>query len=288
MPRFFFADDSRQRTPSRPGMGSLVGVGGFGLPVDRVRSAELALRSLCREFEFPAGELFKWSPGRDDWMRDNLKAQDRTDFFRQVMDVLAANGASANVVIEDTKYKPAISPDKKHELDATVLFLERCHNQCGRFDGLGFVLVDRPAGAEKERDAFLAACLGEIEAGTRWVKFEHLVLPPVPANSSQMRLLQAADVLTSATVAFVSGQNQVAPEVFERVLPMLETSDGRRGGVGLKLHPDIVHGNLYYWLLGDKTLYNRTRGKDLVLPHAGFQYSKDPGGDGKQATAREG
>lgn len=65
-----FVDDSKQSAGkiSRPGMGSLVAVGGFHLPGPSVRDLSRELDEICETYGFPAGEEFKWSPNRGSWM----------------------------------------------------------------------------------------------------------------------------------------------------------------------------------------------------------------------------
>ena len=59
---FFFADDSRQRAPTRQGMNPLVGVGGIYVPSENVNTLERLLNQICVAAQFPPGEEFKWSP----------------------------------------------------------------------------------------------------------------------------------------------------------------------------------------------------------------------------------
>jgi hypothetical protein len=58
-------------------MGRLVGVGGLLVRGEVVRDLERDLSSLCEKTGFPEGPAgeFKWSPGKDLWMRDNLKIE---------------------------------------------------------------------------------------------------------------------------------------------------------------------------------------------------------------------
>lgn len=58
---FCFADDARQRTPSRDGMGPLVATGGLIVEDRAVGPLERALDALCRDYRFPPGQEFKWS-----------------------------------------------------------------------------------------------------------------------------------------------------------------------------------------------------------------------------------
>ncbi len=69
---FIFADDARQQKPSVPGMGPLVAIGGIHVGADHVGPLERELDELCAATGFPDGEEFKWSTGRQTWMRDHL------------------------------------------------------------------------------------------------------------------------------------------------------------------------------------------------------------------------
>ena len=51
--QFYFCDDSKVNTPSRSGMGPLVGVGGFCIDGEAVGLAERALDATCSQFGFP-------------------------------------------------------------------------------------------------------------------------------------------------------------------------------------------------------------------------------------------
>src|SRR6266481_6646039 len=92
--KLFFLDDARQNSPSRAGMGRLIGVGGVCVSGENVGQLERTLDSLCRQnYGFPPGEEFKWSPGRELWMRENLVGDRRFVFFRDVVQRLREAGA---------------------------------------------------------------------------------------------------------------------------------------------------------------------------------------------------
>ena len=117
----FFADDARQRTPSRPGMGPLVAAGGIHVPGDAVRPLETGLNDLCAEFGFPAHQEFKWSPGRELWMHENLVGEDRKAFLIRALQMAAEQGVKATVVIEDTSRGTATPEAETAEDDVVVL-----------------------------------------------------------------------------------------------------------------------------------------------------------------------
>jgi hypothetical protein len=95
-------DDSKQKKPSRPGMGHLVAVGGLHVPSDGVQALARTLDETCKEYGFPSDrDEFKWSPGRRDWMRKNLVEGDRQEFFADCLEAAKEEGAEAFVVIED-------------------------------------------------------------------------------------------------------------------------------------------------------------------------------------------
>jgi hypothetical protein len=98
----FFADDSRQRHPSRPEMGPLVATGGIHVPEESIKALEVRLDQLCHQVGFPAGEPFKWSPGRNLWMHNELVDAEREEFFTRALALAQENGVQACVVVEDT------------------------------------------------------------------------------------------------------------------------------------------------------------------------------------------
>ena len=88
-------------------MGSLVSAGGIHVPGDHVRRLETGLDVLCDEFGFPTGEEFKWSPGRELWMRKNLVGKGRENFFVRALSLAQELSITAVVVVEDVGHSRA-------------------------------------------------------------------------------------------------------------------------------------------------------------------------------------
>lgn len=270
----FFADDSRQKSPSRPEMGSLVAIGGLHVPDKSVRTLERAIGTLCTDCGFPPGQMFKWSPGEELWMRTSLVEDRRRDFFNSVLTLAAMSEVTATVIIEDTGYQCATPDAPSPEVDVTRLFLERVEHLLKRKGAEGVVVVDRPSGGRADEDKFLANCLETVQSGTGYVKPERIVINVVSTPSKLVRLLQVADVITACTVAFVGGEDRHSPGVFPSIKRILDRQSGRIGGVGLKIHPDTRYANLYHWLLGDNSFYKQQVG--VKLPSTAYPYSAGP------------
>jgi hypothetical protein len=269
-----FVDDAAQKAPSRPGMHSLLGIGGIHVPEESLQELESQIQTVCTEFGFPANEVFKWSPGRELWMRQNLLDSQRQQFFIRILDLARERGATAYVVIEDSYYDRATTGAQSPEVDLIRLFLERAHHRLTARQTNGIVIVSQPSGDRRSESKFLADCLETLRAGTEYVKPERIVLNILTSPPKFMRLLQLADVVTSCTVAFVGGENSFSPAVFDVVKSMLARELGRIGGVGLKIHPDFKYLNLYHWLLGDTHFVRFMSGFPLPIPS--YQYSVDP------------
>jgi hypothetical protein len=269
----FFLDDSRQRHPSREGMGPLVAVGGIRVSEAFIRPLETALDALCRDTGFPEGQEFKWSPGADLWMRDGLVGDARREFFFAVLGLAAMHGVSAIVVVEDTAHGQADYAAPSPEDDVVRLYFERA-NLALYPNGRGIIIADRPGGGGQEDDErFLARCVETLRAGTRFMQFDRLDLV-FSAPSHHARLLQVADLIAGATTSRVAGEQQYSPPIFERVVPLLRREGGRVGGVGLKIQPDNRYVNLYHWLLGDA--YYRRWNEGWSLPSEGMPYASSP------------
>ena len=269
----FAIDDSSQRSPTRDGMGPLIAVGGVYIPGDEVSGLQAALDDLCVRTGFPVDEEFKWSPPRGSWMRDKLNGNERVTFFLEALSLAANAGASAIVVIEDTARKPASA--ETHTESVTKLFLERAHNHVAH-EQSAIVMFDRQGGTHSTDVAFLTSCMDKIRSGTEYTKLDRLAFA-VSTDSKLSRIIQLADIVTSSTTSFVAGERNWSPTVFrEAVLPILRQDYGRKGGCGLKLHPDFRYANLYHWLLDDKS-FVRYQAEVCSLPSKRFScYQESP------------
>lgn len=267
---FYFADDSRQGSPSRPKMGPLVAVGGIAVPGEAVGALARGIEELCSKHGLPADEEMKWSPGRELWMWENLHDPDRRRLFLGILRLLRDHEVKVIVAVEDSARARAIRAARTPEMDATLLFLERVSKHLWRMEEEGVVIVDRPGGGREEEDTFLASCIGTLTEGTKYVEFERIVLPVLCAPSRFVRLLQVADVVTGCKCARVAGEDTYAPPVFDAVSTLMDSYDGRIGGIGLKLHPDMKYVNLYHWLVHDSLFWKGLVGHPL--PIEGFPY----------------
>ncbi len=268
-------DDSKQKKPSRPGMGPLVAVGGMHVPSDNVRNLELLLADLCREYGFPSHtDEFKWSPGRGSWMRKNLHGDDRREFFEDCLDAAKEECAQACVVIQDTSRRSTSGGTDDHELEVVKVFLERTDHHLASVGAQAFLLADHPTGGQAAEARFVSQCLETMREGTRFMDLERTALV-LTGDSKNTRLLQLADLIVGCTLAYVSGEDEHSPPLFEgQIKEMLREEGGRIGGVGLKLHPDFSYANLYHWLLGDQTLWKGIVGQGLPLK--GWPYVNSP------------
>ena len=250
-------------------MGPLVAIGGVMVSHTDLASLQDEIDHLCRDAGFPAGEPFKWSPGPDLWMRDNLIGAARADFYEQVLTAARDRNVEALVVIEETNHAPATGAATP-ELDVTTMFLERADTEFGQASTKGVVVVDRPGGDRKDEEKFLAECADTLQAGTDYSRTEHTLFV-VSAPSKLLRLLQLADVVTSCTTAHIGGETTWAPSTFHHIEPLLCRSwMGSVGGAGVKLHPDFRLANLYHWLLGDQHF------RGVTLPLTTRKYATSP------------
>jgi hypothetical protein len=260
----FFADDARQSNPTRAGMGPIVAAGAVGVPEIAVRVLELQLSKICSDFDFPDGEEFKWSPGRELWMATNLTEDRRRDFYQQVLRAAQHHGVTATVVVQEILQAPAMGVATAEE-DVTRLLLEGIHLQIPINDQ-AIVVADRPGGGRPQEDAFLASCLAAVKTGTRFVRNFELIALFLTTNSRMSRLLQLADLITSCTTATVAGELRWTPPVFAAIRPLLRSDGGRIGGTGLKIHPADRFANLYHWLVGDVDYVHHSTSYKLPLP----------------------
>lgn len=268
-------DDSKQKNPSRPGMGSLVAVGGLHIPSGGIRKLEQKLEDICVDYGFPSrSEEFKWSPDRKSWMRKSLLADDREAFFSDALAAAEKVGAEACVVIEDETRRSTAGNYNDHEFDVVKVFLERTDHHLNTAGTEAIVVADHPAGGRPAEARFVSDCLETLRAGTKFMDLERTALV-ITEDSKNLRLLQLADLVVGCTLSYVSGEDEYSPPLFEgQIKNMLRSEGGRIGGVGLKLHPDFSFANLYHWLLDEDILRKGFEGQPL--PIEGRAYVNSP------------
>ncbi|MFT7542722.1 MAG: hypothetical protein ACI9K5_003702, partial [Gammaproteobacteria bacterium] len=263
------------KKPSRIALRPLVGTGGFSVDSSELNSLEASLDSVSKDAGIPGRQEFKWSPGRNLWMRDGLVGDDRVRFFERIIATLADHGASATVVASETDCAQATDASSP-ELDVTTLFLERAHNQLLSEATSGVVIVDRPGGGRKDEDKFLSDCVTAAECTSTYVRPQSFAVNVLCGSSDHVRCLQAADVIASCSLAFIAGESQFSPGVFAAIRPLLRRNSlGFVGGTGLKLHPDMRLMNLYHWVAGDESYARGMSG--ISLPSLAYNYYEDNG-----------
>src|SRR5438552_13160308 len=129
--------------------------------------------------------------------------------------------------------------------------------------------IDAGKLADCLRCDFLPECYmasTEIRERRRTLRYRHLLVRQV---------VQLADLITSCTLSFVSGENRFAPTTFQYVRPLLRSEANRIGGIGVKIHPESKYANLYHRLFGDQSYILHNVTYPLPLPGHPFPVSAD-------------
>jgi hypothetical protein len=267
--KLLFLDDSRQPKCQRQRLGPLVAVGGIAIDEASARQLDTSINDLSRQYGFPEGQVFKWSPSDGHWMKKNLVEPKRQQFFNEVLNLAAKSGAVAQVMVSDSDKKPPTPIVAGHEMGVLALSLERFNKDLGNQER-GMVIVARPSGDRKDEDKFLAQCAEMVSTGTNYVGFRQLISNVVTMPFDNSRLLQVADLGVSITSAMVAGNIKYAGTVFPSVRAILRRSPfGHIGGWGVKIHPDFNCMNLYRWVLDD------TNNNGTLLPLLDRPYPKN-------------
>jgi hypothetical protein len=271
----WFLDDSRQSTPSRDGMETpLCSVGGICVPEAHLQHLASSLEDLCSRVGFPTGEEFKWSPGRELWMRANLQADERTSFFLEAARLAKDHSVTGILVCSDVKYEALTNADT-HELATVRLLLERIHQHTPRQQQCT-VIADTPSGSSRRtNDDFIYDCLNTVRSGTNVFASLDRIHIVLLYDSRWHRCLQLADLFTSCLTAYIAGEDRWSPPVAESLRELLREEMGRRGGYGVKLHPDYIYSNLYHWLFGDEYFVTDNLGDKLPMPKRPYGTSPD-------------
>ncbi|MDP4539757.1 hypothetical protein Q9K01_08995 [Qipengyuania sp. DY56-A-20] len=158
-------------------------------------------------------------------------------------------------------------------MSALILTLERFQRRLGH-DQTGMVIIDRPGGDKVGEARYLSVCADMVATGSRYSEFGKLACPIVSMPFHLSRILQLADLVVSITTAHFAGRRQAAP-FFPYVLPFFGEDKGRRGGVSVKIHPDIKYRNLYHWLLEDEHFVWGSSGYPMPLKESPYASSAD-------------
>lgn len=261
---YVFVDDAQQKNPTRPGLEleHLVAMGGVAVPDDAVVNLGNQIEGTCGRYGLSASDEFKWSPGKNDPFRGVVA--NRTQFYIDILSLAKQSEIKALVVISNERSTPVVNYLPDHQFATFAALLERINS----LDSPSTVIADQPGGVYKE---FLDNSKDLIEQGTPFQDMNNIPFNVVTTPSRYNRLLQLADVVTSCTLSYVSGENTYSPPVFRHIIPIVRRHNNRYGGVGIKIHPDFLYVNLYHWLLGDEH-YNRF-GSGHPLPIRSRPYS---------------
>ena len=271
--RFFFADDSTQKT-ARAGMGTTVlGFGGILVAGNQLRPMAAEVDNIAGKYGIPAGEEIKWSPRKGSWIYENLKGEKREACYSSVLQCAADHGCQAVVAVLDYEMR---NLKQEWGFERSVNYaLERISTHLSNTKEEAVIVADRPAGGHKESDKFIAAFAERLASEHNHMLAGTFALNLLTADSHMVRHLQIADLVVAITTAMIAGQAKYAGSYFKIVREMLlKNSAGYIGGCGVKVYPDRLI-NLYHWVLGDDLLVRGNTG--WPLPHSKILYAKDDG-----------
>lgn len=270
--KVMFLDDSKQRDCPRDGVSDLVGVGGVIVPGDQLGNLEAALKQACDDFGFPQDAVFKWSPRRGDWMRENLVGERRTEFFNVALNACADHGCKFVVAVVDTSCRHATQNAQDHETDALNLALERFNTHMRDEDGI--VFVAKPSGGQRDEGRLLADCVELLDTGTGYVEFENIAMNVVTVPFKLSRTLQCSDLVVAISTSMVAGRAAYADNHFAIITEgALRDWRGFVGGTGVKIHPQTIYVNLHHWLLGED--YSARFNCPLPIPGRPYSEASD-------------
>jgi hypothetical protein len=218
---FIFADDSARNNNTRKGMKPLIGLGGIHVSAEDLSDIEVEIDELCKNYNFPEGEEFKWSPSQDNYMYRNITGQNRFEFYKELFEISLKYNVIAIIVASDNDCGFAVPSSSTHYEDVTTMFLERADRLFLSHQRSGIVIIDKPGGGPRQDKDFISTCLEILEKGTYFVNFNSIPLPVMTADSKHIRLLQLADVIIGCSLARLSGENKYSPAIFDLIKPML-------------------------------------------------------------------
>lgn len=256
-------------------MGPMIAIGGIIIESLKVKPLEEAIDQLCLDTGFPETEVFKWSPRKGvHWMRENLVGDERRDFQIGIISLLKEYDCNAIFLAEDKDCSYAEANSESYEMDIIKLLVERVDWCYGKKRAQGIIICDRPSGNYKSEEKFLAGCLETVREGTTYLTPSTITMAVLSCPYKLSRLLQAADLITSCTLASVCGEERFSPTIIKHIKPLFLNESGRIGGVGVKLHPFPKYVNLYHWLFDDEYYVRYPIG--CPLPMSQYAFSKSP------------
>ena len=265
---FLFADDSEEKSPRRPGLGHLVGVGAVLFPEESLIAYTVGIRSLRTELGVPSSVELKWSPPDGNWLKTPEGNTIRTALRTRMLDLASDLGARSLAVVWDRGKVSWPVADVRQQV---LKYLYDQASLCLRImDGQAVVIADEPGGGPSDQKAWLAETLRLTDEGTEYTMPDRIVLPIMTAPSHHVPHLQLADLIAGATTAAVAG-NPYALALKPQLTRLAHRNNRRRvGGAGLSLWPPDLY-NLFHWLYNDDTYIRGNSGypmPDPSLPYA--------------------
>lgn len=228
-----FVDDAQQKKPTRPGMDPLVATGGVAVPDNAIVILEEQIEDTCKSYGFSTDDEIKWSPKKKHHRHRDFAS--RTEFYITILSFAKQSDVKALAVISDTQNKPVVKDLSDHQFATFTALLERINS----LNSSSIVISDQPGGGTRENKKFLDKCKELITKDTPFQSMKQIPINVVTTSSRYIRLLQIADVVTSCTLAYISGENKYSPPVFEHIMPIVRRHNASYSGAGIKNPPRL-------------------------------------------------
>jgi len=257
-----FVDDTRFTAKSPAGLSrTWCGFGAVVVPDSGLTDLDATVEELKNDFGFPSRlppnsdiptieeyREAKYSPGRRQWMRTNLRDQERQDFFSQALAILERLDGTIALSFYDE------SSDGCGEYRARERALKNLYE---RFDGIAekkdagaLIVVCDFEGSNDDVRRLVHGATGIARYGT-WYreKIKEKVYPVLLVGESHLHSgLQLADIATGVLRAMIlDAENQHAQATWSEVYRRLFRRGNVAKGWGLKIRSKDI-GRIYHAL----------------------------------------
>lgn len=188
----------------------------------------------CKSPSLEEYREIKYSPARDQWMRDNLAHPKRGELFEKLLNIVTEiNGKFLLSFYDESSDGCGIEIAKGRALEN---FYERIGGMTKTETDVVIIICDL-VGSHRETKRLIQHATGIARFGTWYRKDIHEGIYPVllTAESHMHAGLQIADVVIGALRGMLGDEDQYAPPIWREIVRRLYKSGNRQRGWGVKL-----------------------------------------------------